>query len=256
MKQILFGTRVHVERLSRGPAWDAALVARALKLYEQCWRAAPDASRTTALPGGWRTAANMLFFRQQLEAARGARYESHLEGFERCAEFAELRACMRSVATSFLGAHGLPAGQAEELARTSPLFVWASVHTGGSCHPPHVHSDAGVTGTYYARRPEGSAPLVLDDPRGRSPYDLVAGLESRLRYGEEVGGAGGEAMPPFDGEHVIEPRTGECVVFPPWVVHSVPQTTADGVLRVSYSFNLLGGWDATGRPQGGAASEG
>ena len=32
------------------------------------------------------------------------------------------------------------------------------------------------------------------------------------------------------------------VLFPPWLVHQVPGTTPDDVVRVSFSFNLLGKW--------------
>ena len=148
-----------------------------------------------------------------------------------------------------------------------------------STHPPHVHSDSVVTGTYYARRPHEAAPLVFEDPRGRSPFDLVAGLEHRLRYGADgASHAGAEALPPFDRTVALEPRPGECVLFPPWLVHSVPPrgpehapldeavelTTVgagerrlgenphgdlarDEMLRVSFSFNLLGRWEHTSR---------
>ena len=121
-------------------------------------------------------------------------------------------------------------------------------------HPPHVHSDASVTGTYYARRPAGAAPLSLEDPRGRSPFDLVAGLEHRLRYGDGDGSGG--AVPPFDRAVSVAAAPGVCVVFPPWIVHSVPPAPDDGGgpaesaldderLRVSFSFNLLGKWAHT-----------
>jgi uncharacterized protein (TIGR02466 family) len=153
---------------------------------------------------------------------------------------------------------------AERLIAAAPLFVWASVHLGGSTHPPHVHSDAAVTGTYYVRRPEAAAPICFEDPRGRSPLDLVAALEHRLRYGGDAADGGG-AVPPFHRGVCIAPAAGECVVFPPWLVHSVPpgpesgacgeQTgsvlgelaASDELLRVSFSFNLLGKWELTAR---------
>ena len=108
----------------------------------------------------------------------------HLGALQRAPEFRSLVASMRAAA-AYLGAHGVD--DAAAAVEASPLFCWASVHLGGSTHPPHVHSDASVTGTYYARRPAGAAPLSLEDPRGRSPFDLVAGLEHRLRYGDGDG---------------------------------------------------------------------
>ena len=249
--------------------------------FEQCWRSRLDEVHVpTGLPGGWRTTANMLFFRQQLAFARSRSYTGHLGIFQRSAEFGELLRLVRRASRDYLEAHG----QATEEARTlsdGPIFCWASVHIGGSCHPPHVHSDAAVTGTYYARRSAAAAPLCLEDPRGRSPLDMVASLETRLRYGGSAGagagaGAGeGGAMPPFDRSVRLEPLEGECVLFPPWVVHSVPPTSgrtsaegagsrgrsggegggsvgaaaedaaADALLRVSFSFNLLGHWAHT-----------
>ena len=97
-------------------------------------------------------------------------------------------------------------------------MVWASVHRDGSTHPPHVHSDsmvrlaiptpppslcspshakacaaihcdfghnlqpaAQVTGTYYSQVPADCSPIVFDDPRGRSPFDVMVGIENQLR---------------------------------------------------------------------------
>ena len=171
---------------------------------------------------------------------------------QRAPEFRSLGASMRAAAAAYLGAHGV--ADAAAAVEASPLFCWASVHLGGSTHPPHVHSDASVTGTYYARRPAGAAPLSLEDPRGRSPFDLVAGLEHRLRYGDGDGSGG--AVPPFDRAVSVAAAPGVCVVFPPWIVHSVPPAPDDGAgaaesaldderLRVSFSFNLLGKWAHT-----------
>ena len=273
----LFPTTVHVATLSPSQqsvaAFNDELVGRALAGYERCWRSRPfsELSASTGLPGTWRTTANMLYFRQQLSYWREKGGGAHIGALQRSAAFRELVGAMRTVATDYLRAHRVP--DAASLVEESPLFCWASVHTGGSTHPPHVHSDAVVTGTYYARRPEGAAPLLLEDPRGRSPFDLIAGLEHRLRYGgsDSNDGARGAAIAPFDQTVSINPKAGSCVVFPPWLVHSVPigpamrsaaggrrsggppldspATTYDAaddeLLRVSFSFNLLGRWEHT-----------
>ena len=67
----LFPTTVHVARIRSQwqplDVFNSALVSRALAAYEQCWRARKsEALAPTGLAGGWRTTANMLFFRQQL----------------------------------------------------------------------------------------------------------------------------------------------------------------------------------------------
>ena len=128
-----------------------------------------------------------------------------------------------------------------------------------------------MTGTYYAAVPPDSAPLILEDPRGRSPFDVIVGVEAtlqqqlhnhiesyddgcnhdylyqaRLRYGAASGMAE-TCTPPFDRPLHLAPKEGELTIFPPWLVHSVPASTPDGQVRVSFSFNLLGGWDRTAR---------
>ena len=271
----LFPTTIHISRLNPPSSltdFNTNLITRAIAAYEQCWRSreAEATSLTSGLPGGWRTTANMLFFRQQLsywrEKSSGHGPTSqHIGPFQRSDDFAALIDGMRDAASNYLHAHGVI--DAEEIAYTSPLFCWASIHLGGSVHPPHVHSDAAVTGTYYARRPDQAAPINFEDPRGRSPFDLVAGLEHQLRYGGGggAGGGGGEAVPPFNRTVSVEPTPGDLVVFPPWLVHSVPSgpsntkqasTSGDGLgsfadedelLRVSFSFNLLGRWEHTAR---------
>ena len=281
----LFPTTVHVATLapSHQPvgAFNDELVSRAVAGYERCWRGRPpsELSAQTGLPGTWRTTANMLYFRQQLSYWREKGGAQHIGPLQRSTAFRELVNAMRVAAADYLGAHGV-AGAAS-LVADSPLFCWASVHTAGSTHPPHVHTDAMVTGTYYARRPEGAAPLLLEDPRGRSPFDLIAGLEHRLRYGgsDSSDDAGGAAIAPFDRTVSIDPEEGSCVIFPPWLVHSVPigpeahprgdnldgsgprsvssldsptapnDAAEDELLRVSFSFNLLGRWEHTVRTQ-------
>jgi hypothetical protein len=67
--------------------------------------------------------------------------------------------------------------------------------------------------------------LLFDDPRGRSPFDVMVGIENQLRYGAKgKSGFGVDPAPPFDGQTQFEPRAGTMVLFPPWLVHSVPCT--------------------------------
>jgi len=248
--RLLFAARVHIDRLSGVD--NAALATAALAEYDRCWRALPPAElHNTPLPGGWRSAANMRFFKEQQAHARASKYTEHIPGFDALPAFRDLTRRVRVAAASYLEAHEPPPGGAPiaalEVAQHAPLFCWASVHMDGSSHPPHVHSDSCVTGTYYARRPAAAAPLELEDPRGRSVHDVIVGIESRLRYGA-AGGADERGTPPFDQPEVISPAEGDLVIFPPWLVHAVPGSTPDGELRVSFSFNLLGSWEKTVRP--------
>ena len=81
----------------------------------------------------------------------------------------------------------------------------------------------------------------------------MVGIENQLRYGANgKGGFGVDAVPPFDAQQTFTPREGAMVLFPPWLVHSVPPSPealsgedADKSARISLSFNLFGPWSAT-----------
>lgn len=145
---------------------------------------------------------------------------------------------------------GFSGAEAEQLAQTHRMVVWASVHRGDSSHPLHVHEDALVSGVFYASVPSGAAELIFSDPRGVSPYAVAGG-------GEGVS-APAVSPPPFDQEHRVQPTQGDLLLFPPWLPHRVedgghgaaqapPEVAAfdPSSCRVSVSFNVLGGWQAT-----------
>jgi len=98
---------------------------------------------------------------------------------------------------------------------TEGLNVWASIHSACSRHHHHVHPESVASGVYYVDMPAGAGRFVLTDPRGR--------------------------VAPFEGIRKLTPRTGDLIIFPPWLQHEVapscgmdPQTR-----RVSISFNLI-----------------
>ena len=180
---------------------------------------------------------NARFF--QLQWANFNNERNHTEELHSSPEFEELTALMRAEATEFLKLHGTSAAAAETKAE-GPMFVWASIHGSGSCHPPHVHSDSAVTGTFYGCTPPGASPLVLDDPRGKTPYDIMVKIEQHLKHGT---GEVDSGIPPFNQQISIPALEGQLVTFPPYLVHQVPPCdTAKGSWRVSFSFNLLGKW--------------
>ena len=90
---------------------------------------------------------------------------------------------------------------------------------------------------------------MFEDPRGLSPTLPDSAL---------AGSLAGSGLPPFTGSVALHPRTGDCVLFPPWLPHRVggdeggvdyvrgeaqPQDD-DGEPRVSFAFNLVGPWGA------------
>eukprot|EP00933_Yihiella_yeosuensis_P025257 TRINITY_DN19610_c0_g1_i3.p1 TRINITY_DN19610_c0_g1~~TRINITY_DN19610_c0_g1_i3.p1 ORF type:complete len:502 (-),score=74.77 TRINITY_DN19610_c0_g1_i3:149-1618(-) len=53
--------------------------------------------------------------------------------------------------------------------------------------------------------------------------------------------------PPFHRPYAVDVKAGKMVVFPSWMMHEVEmnEKIADGSLRIAFSFNLKGSWDAT-----------
>ena len=107
---------------------------------------------------------------------------------------------------------------------TSGLAVSASSKRSGTGHDRHIHMFASVTGVYYASTPSGSSVITLDDGK------------------EEV--------------H-FKPEPGDLLLFPSWLPHRVAEShfdqepaaaarlhlsSVDRVSRVSFSFDLAGGW--------------
>jgi hypothetical protein len=140
-----------------------------------------------------------------------------LTAFSSSGEFAQLKAEIRRVATGYIEVCGQQ--NASGLVESSDLLAWASVHGNGSSHLPHIHRGALVSGVYYVSCPEGAGKIIFEDPRG--------------------------ALPPFGNRVIHTPRTGQMLLFPPWLVHHVTPTTSTSRPRVSISFNIGGDWSAT-----------
>jgi uncharacterized protein (TIGR02466 family) len=193
------------------------------------------------LPGGRPSAVNARFFQRQWETFCSSASSSSTASLnaDESSALVELRQQMRSDAARFLELHGTPPREASRLSH-GPMFIWASVHHQGSCHPPHVHSDSVVTGTFYAATPRSSAPIIFDDPRGKTPHDIMVRVEQNLLHGT---GDVDSGYAPFHTPYVVHPTAGELIVFPPFLVHQVPRCESVEA-RVSYSFNLFGAWTA------------
>eukprot|EP00656_Telonema_subtile_P020341 TRINITY_DN21470_c0_g1_i2.p1 TRINITY_DN21470_c0_g1~~TRINITY_DN21470_c0_g1_i2.p1 ORF type:complete len:136 (-),score=15.54 TRINITY_DN21470_c0_g1_i2:156-563(-) len=101
------------------------------------------------------------------------------------------------------------------------IFMWAGVHYSCMGHMPHVHPGSAVAGTYYVAVPPGSGDLILEDPRG--------------------------PRPPFDQRVIHRATSGEVILFPPWLQHSVSASCGgtEQEPRIALSFNVLGDWAQT-----------
>eukprot|EP01006_Ploeotia_vitrea_P061340 TRINITY_DN77829_c0_g1_i1.p1 TRINITY_DN77829_c0_g1~~TRINITY_DN77829_c0_g1_i1.p1 ORF type:complete len:268 (+),score=13.76 TRINITY_DN77829_c0_g1_i1:19-822(+) len=170
---------------------------------------------------------NHLFFRHQLSQGL-LKFGSGLQQLQNEPAFNALRDEMRATAQQYLNQHCVsnPQDISEKF-----LYSWASVQPAscGHFHAPHVHSDSMVCGVYYSKMPEGSSDLVFHDPRGTSPLNPEA--ESTL---------------PFHTTYTVEGlQEGDLVLFPPWLVHSVPASDLHaGENRIAFPFNVVGDWFA------------
>ena len=120
------------------------------------------------------SASNNEFFERQrndVRAARGRRggdapgtllIDSSLAG---APSFSRLAALARDACGSFLRqCFALTDAEAMSLASDRRMFMWASVHAGGSSHPFHAHRDAVLSGVFYLRAPAGSGDFVARCP--------------------------------------------------------------------------------------------
>jgi uncharacterized protein (TIGR02466 family) len=161
------------------------------------------------------------------------------EGFTLLPAFAKLQTVMRLAAKALLLQHGYNEELATAMSKRK-LVVWATIHTNGSAHPAHDHSDSVVSGVFYVQTPpHATGRIVFTDPRN-SLYDRINELNGKIP----------EPMPPpFHYNFALRPGEGSVVVFPSWLIHRVEpmrvshgRKTAD---RVSFAFNLFGEWEDT-----------
>jgi uncharacterized protein (TIGR02466 family) len=102
--------------------------------------------------------------------------------------------------------------------------LWVNVMPEGGSHTSHIHTNSVLSGTYYVAVPEGSGPIVYEDPR----LHMLMAAPPR------------KANPPRPfRNHVHEtpaPRT--LLLWESWLRHEVPLNRAEGN-RISISFNYV-----------------
>jgi uncharacterized protein (TIGR02466 family) len=141
-------------------------------------------------------------------------------------EFGRLRAHVLAACRTAAMRHGY------SLPPEPQLYSWTSVHAGGSEHPPHIHEDSMLSAVYYAHVPPGAGPLVFEDPRGAPVFASL-----RTAFGNNTP----LPLAPFHQTFRLHPHTGDLVLFPSWLRHSVERSVlSDNENRISFSFNILG----------------
>jgi len=102
--------------------------------------------------------------------------------------------------------------------------MWVNVLSQGGSHTSHLHTNAVLSGTYYVTIPEGSAPIVFEDPRhalmmAAPPRKTSAPREVQTNVSEKA-------------------RPGTLLLWESWLRHEVPLNRAERE-RISVSFNYV-----------------
>jgi uncharacterized protein (TIGR02466 family) len=104
--------------------------------------------------------------------------------------------------------------------------MWVNVLQEGGSHSSHLHTNAVLSGTYYVTAPEGSGPIVFEDPR----HAMMMAAPPRRKSAPR-------GMQTYVSEKA-EP--GALLLWESWLRHEVPLNRAEGE-RISVSFNCVVG---------------
>lgn len=112
------------------------------------------------------------------------------------------------------------------------VSAWANVNHAGDINIPHSHPGNFWAAVYYVEIEDvgseemSGGELELIDPRGPLPMMYAPKLCIGIKGYEAAGKS-----------ELYRPRSGECVVFPAWLGHSVRPFTGSG-RRISIAFNF------------------
>lgn len=102
---------------------------------------------------------------------------------------------------------------------------WTSITSKYGFNTPHSHGDNAVIGVFYTHTFDNSGDLLLHDPRGSHEFlkqyetNTAGHLVSDRSY------------------HRINPKVGDLVLFPAYIVHSVEPNMSDKT-RISLAMNF------------------
>lgn len=154
--------------------------------------------------------------RNEAPLASGQGWQSG-KTLHRRAEFAELVACVDSLATRVL--RFLRVGyDAFEI-----TGCWANILAPGAVHPTHAHPNNFLSGVYYLRTHPGADAINFHDPRAQTAIIRPPVVELTAENTDQV---------------VVSVRNGTLLIFPSYLQHSV-DTNRSEQERVSISFNIM-----------------
>jgi len=118
------------------------------------------------------------------------------------------------------------------------LFAWISIYNKPHQHETHNHVNSLISGTYYVKRPDDGQPIKFQNP------NLLANFGHQI-YDKPQEGEDPTMLPmgspSSHGEVMFYPRTGEFLLWPSYIMHSVPNWSNkvnDNYERIAISFNL------------------
>jgi len=138
-------------------------------------------------------------------------------------QFWQLRELLLQAGRAYLEARG------DRRANEIDVALWASVYyEEGAGIDYHDHPLAILSGVFYVEAPPGS-PIGFVDPRGAQfDYMEKSSMEGSIGY---------EPKAPFHRPVYFEPRSGDLILFPPWLLHKVPPIAAGP--RVAFACNFF-----------------
>ena len=101
--------------------------------------------------------------------------------------------------------------------------LWANINPTGGLNSPHTHPNNFLSGVYYVSLPDDEGHIVFSDPRPQA-----AGILPQVKKWNKYVG----------NEIKLEIKPGRMVMFPAWLVHSVPVNRSPQE-RISISFNIM-----------------
>tara|TARA_R100001129_G_scaffold175220_1_gene148143 strand:- start:247 stop:897 length:651 start_codon:yes stop_codon:yes gene_type:complete len=104
---------------------------------------------------------------------------------------------------------------------------WLNINRKYSMHRAHNHGSFIWSGIYYIQTDEKAAPLIFSNTIG----------DYRQHWPSMLPISKGEYNEYAESQKVIMPKEGQLILFPSWMIHSVPQHL-DNEDRVNIAFNI------------------
>lgn len=124
----------------------------------------------------------------------------------------------------FLEHQNVNISQFEPSIRSNQMFLINKVNKGGS-HTKHAHPASVISGCFYLKCSENSAPLLFSDPRDYYKY---------ISYQQNPSADRHSCLYP---DFFVPIKQGLILLWPSWLEHEVPHSTDDNE-RITIAFNL------------------